>query len=641
MKKQSITIAICLLMGTAIGQTDSLYFLEQMEQRWETVGEATEETAASEEILELLEDEGGKMNLNALSYEAAIQRLQLSDYQYYQLQLYLEETGPLVSIYELAAIAGFSERDVQRLRDRVVAEPVPTRQEFWRNLWKKHRSTLTLRDSWVLERQAGYDPARSTHYPGSRDHLCFRYTFESQDKLSLKISGEKDAGEQFFRGAQRYGFDFYSGSFSLKNMGLLRQAVVGDYRLNYGQGLVLGSAMLSGRGGDISQLRRFSTGIRAIAPTNEGNFLRGAAATLGSTSLQGTLFWGNRFGTTQHVTGANVAYTHRHFRLGGRVACLLLRDTLTPRPPGHPPLSFRSLTAGIDYQTTIRKILLFGEVAITSRGKPALLQGFVAPLSAITQLAVLLRHYSPDYEAPLGNALGANSQNHSESGVYISLQHILTRRLELKNYFDYYQLHDPSYRLDAPASILDAGATLTCSLSRNSHWTLGYQYRDKPINIEDLPYKRVRGQHLHRLRFQWQYQPLQGLTCKSGLVWKINVYSQPLEHFSGLLLYQDFGYKCWKERLAFHGRIAYFDTQRYEERLYAYEDDVYYAFTIGSYYYKGIRGYLVVRLQYKAFSCWIRVGQTYYLDRTTISSGLNQIDKPHKTELRVQTSWRW
>jgi hypothetical protein len=67
MKKQSITIAICLMMGTAIGQTDSLYFLEQMEQRWETVGEATEETAASEEILELLEDECGKMNLNALS----------------------------------------------------------------------------------------------------------------------------------------------------------------------------------------------------------------------------------------------------------------------------------------------------------------------------------------------------------------------------------------------------------------------------------------------------------------------------------------------------------------------------------------------------------------------------------------------
>ena len=91
-----------------------------------------------------------------------------------------------------------------------------------------------------------------------------------------------------------------------------------------------------------------------------------------------------------------------------------------------------------------------------------------------------------------------------------------------------------------------------------------------------------------------------------------------------------------KPDLSIRARFAFFDTDRYDERLYAYEDDVYYAFTIGNYYYKGIRGYIVLRYKYKWLSAWLRVSRTEYLDRKVISSGLNQIDKPHKSEVKAQ-----
>lgn len=643
MRKILIGIATLFLCWSAFGQADTLLLLDEVTEEVAELDFLSEDQDFNgEEFLEEMEETAGILNLNALSYPAAMQRLGLTDYQYYQLQLYIEVSGPLVSVYELAAIDGFSEKDVERLMPLVKVEAVPEEHAFWRNFFKKSRSTLIIRDSWILERQTGYDTARATHYEGSRDHLCFRYAFNSQDRFILKISGEKDAGEQFFRGKQRQGFDFYAGSLAFKKFGVLRQAVVGDYRLNFGQGLVLGSSLLSGRGGDISQLRRFSTGIRAVAPTNEGDFLRGVAATVGNTAIQGSIFAGQRFGTTTGATGFNLSFAHGSFRLGGRATCLISWDTSSARPPNTPALSFISLTAGLDYQTTIRKVLLFGEMAVSHRGKLAMMQGLTLPISPVTSIAVILRHYDSGFETPLGKAFGASSKNSGESGIYLSLQHIINRKVELKTYFDYYHLHTPTYRLDAPAQVLDASATLRCTFTRHNQMTLTYLFRDKPANSsEDPHYYRLREQHQHRFRLLWQYSPLKNVTCKSGIIWKTSSYSQPRERFQGLLIYQDLAVNCWKERISIHTRIAYFNTDRYDERLYAYEDDVYYAFTIGSYYYQGVRGYLVLRFKYRFFSLWFRIGQTYYLDRQSISSGLTQIDKPHKTEVRLQTSWSW
>jgi hypothetical protein len=38
---------------------------------------------------------------------------------------------------------------------------------------------------------------------------------------------------------------------------------------------------------------------------------------------------------------------------------------------------------------------------------------------------------------------------------------------------------------------------------------------------------------------------------------------------------------------------------------------------------------------------WAKVGQSYYNNVDEISAGLNQIDQPHKTELRLQMRIRF
>ena len=146
----------------------------------------------------------------------------------------------------------------------------------------------------------------------------------------------------------------------------------------------------------------------------------------------------------------------------------------------------------------------------------------------------------------------------------------------------------------------------------------------------------------HRLRLQWTSTPLPWLNTKTEISMVLNKGPDGTKRwYKGILMYQDLALDFKRPQLSMHLRVAYFDTDRYDERLYAYENDVYYAFTIGSYYYQGMRAYLLLRYKIQNFSVWFRISRTHYLNRSDISSGLTHIDKPHKTEVKIQGMYRF
>ena len=114
----SVIIIFSILPPRTIAQQDSTLFIDSAIESWEAQTEDLEDAEnVSEDLLERIEEmrNGTRPNLNDLSYEAAVNMLQLTDYQYYQLQLYIEEFGQLYSIYEIPAIEGFSEEELRRL----------------------------------------------------------------------------------------------------------------------------------------------------------------------------------------------------------------------------------------------------------------------------------------------------------------------------------------------------------------------------------------------------------------------------------------------------------------------------------------------------------------------------------------------
>ncbi len=218
-------LGICLLLlPLVVAQSDSiLSFPDEKIDILESIMEPLEEGSApaTDELIEEISEWNisGKINLNEITYEQAIKIFHFTDFQYYQLQLYIETYGPLVSIYEAAAIDGFSDYDIEKIKERCRIQPPPQKLHFFKNLWRSSHSQLLMRYGQILEKQTGYDTSRSNHYEGSPSHLCWRYSFESQGKLFIKIAGEKDAGEEFFKGKQKQGFDFYAGSIQIKDFG--------------------------------------------------------------------------------------------------------------------------------------------------------------------------------------------------------------------------------------------------------------------------------------------------------------------------------------------------------------------------------------------------------------------------------------
>ena len=627
-------------------QQDSIRLLESTVESWMLqMDDLVNEVNVSEEVLEQMEAvyENSRPNLNNLSYEVAVTLLQLSDYQYYQLQLYIENYGQLYSIYELAAIDGFTDEDMRQLSGKVVISPPPQqRPTFWQ-LMKSSKSVLWLRYGQVVERQAGYDTSRANHYDGSPAHLQFRYDFDIRQHFGLRIAGEKDAGEAFFRGDQKFGFDHYSGSLYVKNIRWLKNAVIGDYRLNFGQGLVLGTSMMSGKGAGVSAIRRFSEGIRPVATTNESEFFRGVAFSLGNANWSGGGFAGAVMESNRTALGGALSYRQARFSIDGQFVCYgEYDDSARIREKWRSLVQPRQWNAGLSYQALAGKALLFGELAVNEKRKPALLQAALFPVTSVFQVAALTRYYATGYQSPMGSGFRTASGDGGEFGVYLTGHLILSRKVEADLFCDYYRLKWLTYRTDAPVQGTDAGLLLTCRLTRKSTLCLRYQWRTRPKNeSENLYMHRLAEQCRHRLRVQWTNAPCPFLNTKTEVSMVFNKGPDQGRWNKGILMYQDLAFSFRKPQLSLHLRVAYFDTDSYEERLYAYENDLYYAFTIGSYYYQGVRAYLMLRYKIQNFSVWFRVSRTHYLDRHDISSGLSYIDKPHKTEIKVQGMYRF
>ena len=89
-------------------------------------------------------------------------------------------------------------------------------------------------------------------------------------------------------------------------------------------------------------------------------------------------------------------------------------------------------------------------------------------------------------------------------------------------------------------------------------------------------------------------------------------------------------------------RLAWFSTDSYNTRIYAYENDLLYTYSIPAYFGKGIRSYLNLKYSInKNTDCWFKMANTSWNDRETSGSGYNEINGRHKTELKFQLRWKF
>jgi hypothetical protein len=207
---------------------------------------------------------------------------------------YRLENGKFIDLLELQSVDGFDLLTIRRLTNfTYIGLPNSLNSLSLKHLYQHSSNDLMIRYSQYLQKQKGFQiqqGAENTAYAGTPQRVLLRYRYNYGRNISASLNMEKDAGEEFLPQNKAIGFDFSSANIFLRNMKAVKKAVIGDYSLQFGQGLTLWSGLSFGKGAMITNLAKPELGLQPYKSSNETLFLRGIASTIEHGSIQFTPF---------------------------------------------------------------------------------------------------------------------------------------------------------------------------------------------------------------------------------------------------------------------------------------------------------------------------------------------------------------
>lgn len=630
------------------------------------------------------------LNLN----DATAQELQglyiLSKNQINNLKTYIEEKGKLLTLYELQLIEGFDFTTIQRLVPFVSVDPEDANADdrpLLQRILEEKNNYFISRYERVLEDRVGYTPPENpddTRYAGSPDKLYLRYRVSKPQDFSLGFTTEKDPGEALVwdGDTKRRGMDFWSAHFMLEKQGKLRKAIIGDYQLQLGQGLLFGAGIGVGKGSEtVNAVQRVTLGIRPYTSVLEGGFLRGAAGTYQlSDQLNVTGFFSrlnqdaniqvnddpdgfpeffssfqlsgfhrtpneiaNKRVVAETVMGANAHYNFKNGATAGFTISSSQFSTPIQRSDApHNRFEFQGTSqynVGGYGSYDWRNVSLFGEAAISKSGGVGAVAGFITSMTPRVDFAMVFRSYARDFHSFRGTAFAEGSRNINESGVYWGIRYTLNRKFFLTAYYDTYRFPWLRFRVNAPSEGNDYLIRLNYNPGRRVRLYGQFRREIKEINTshpetgQTIVSPGTKTQFVTNLEFSVNQQ----FKLKSRV--QYSDFELTGDRTDGYAFIQDASYSFgdW----SFSGRMALFDTEGNQNRQYAYERDVLYAFSIPAYSGRGVRNYLLVQFRAsRKIDIWARLARTTFYDRNEVGTGLELINGDKRTEFKFQVRYK-
>jgi len=682
---RSATLVLCwLIAGLATAQQDTLLpqiaqdVLEDVVQ--DQGGEGAFNFNTLGENLEVFRR--NPINLNTADEEELRGLGLLSDPQILNLLSHRTQTGPFLSVYELQAVPGFDTETARALAPYFTTQKgLDAYNQPLLNMLAEGQRQLFLRWNTVLEPQRGYQrPGDEGGYLGSPHQFYLRFRHTHSNKLSYGITAEKDRGEEFFRGSNRKGFDYYSGHLFLRDYSpTLKAVALGDFAVSFGQGLILFSGFNYGKSALATTIKRSARTLRPYTSVNEANFMRGGAATLafgdhwevsalvsfrrrdGNLLDIDTLDPGilrissldedglhrtqreieNRNVIGQFSTGGSVKYKFR----GGHVAVNALYERLdgelivNPQPYNRFFFSGQDLfNASVDYAWRWRNFHFFGETAMSKNGAIATLNGLLLGLDRKADLALLVRHYPRDYQVLLADPFAETSGGRNETGAYLGLAVRPFREWTLNAYLDVWRHPWLRFDIDRPSLGWEYRFRLTWYRKRRFRFYAEVREERKTENRATTTTAVTpavpRSLFLGRLHFSYQLTKSLELRSRADFGFFDNDIDPRLRGFA---VYQDILFRPMAFPLSFTARYALFDTDGFDIRFYSFENALLYSFSIPAYFNRGSRFYINVRYRpIKLITLEARYARWFYSDRETIGSGNERIDGPVRSEVAAQ-----
>ncbi|WP_421775308.1 ComEA family DNA-binding protein [Gracilimonas sp.] len=647
---------------------------EQLEKAFEELD--TEEVGeAGEQLTQFLEDlASNPINLNSGGLDDLLQvpgiNLKIA-----RAIIHFRNTKPFEEKSELLDVRGVGEATYQRMAPYVT---IGGAESQFKNLYLKPEYWMANRKIEVFSRyqqdlqtRSGFrEPDSSGGYLGSPVKYYQRFRITS-NHLSLNLTQEKDPGETL-RGIT--GFDYNSGHIALTDNGKLKDFVVGDYSLSFGQGLVLWTGGAFGKGREvIGTISKNERGVKAYSSAQETDFFRGVAATYGET-IELTAFYSNRPRTASVVNGDTTRFpTSAGFHrtqseldrknnidqqvIGGRAR---LDTSIGLLGVSGYYNEFSSYIAkgtslsnlydfegsvnsvlGIDYRGLIGSAFVFGELARSQNGGLGAVAGLEAPISENTELALSYRNYERDFQSLLSSGFGERSSApQNEEGFYVGIRHQLSQRISMSGYVDQYRFAAPRFGTSQATGGFDVLGLVEVKFTPKLN---AYVLLRNELQEEEFEITNERGANELRLgkekrasiRANFEYQVSSAVRLRSRLEFARNKEAGDVWE-KGFLMYQDVRLQPI-DALRIDARVSVFDTESFSTRVYQFESDLLYVLSNTVLYDQGQRAYVTVKYTATEFlDLWFKYGITIFENTQVIGSGLSKIEGDVRSSIGMQ-----
>ncbi len=345
------------------------------------------------------------------------------------------------------------------------------------------------------------------------------------------------------------------------------------------------------------------------------------------------------------VYGGQAAFQHKRFRIGAVYYQTHLDHPVAESSLPYKFFDFRGdvlTNFGVNLNFNLDPVSFFGEVAENPGGNPAGIAGLNAFLSDRFTMTFLYRNYPKDYQAIFAGPFGKSSGASNERGFYLGFNALLTKSLTLSGYADHYSFPWLKYSVDAPSGGKAYLLQMNETVNNNLSFYFRFRFTENEQNLTDsigyfsVPTPNNRSEY--RLETSYVFHGF--LLLKSRLEY-VNFQEKGVKQH-GFMILQDVKFR--KEDLSWQltFRYALFNTGGWDSRIYTYEDNALYTFSVPALYGHGERMYLLLRWSgIRNIKIWLRAATTLYYDRHIIGSGAETIHANHKSALTCELQWKF
>lgn len=612
----------------------------QEEQTREQAGEI-HEMRAQDDRPDFSEDEEVQMSLdhslrfrlpvNDVAPERLLELPGISPLQVRQFALYRAFRGPFIDLMELQAIPSWDPATIRRVLPFL---KLHERERFLPDLperLRKGEHLLLLRGvgGGVVDSVFTRDPQMA----GSPFRFMFRYQYRFSNLLQWGVNMEKDAGESMW-GNRRSGIDFLSGHLALRDAGMLKALVLGDFQVSLGQGIIHWQGLSFGMGSDAMSILRQGPMLKPYNGADENQFHRGAGVQLKHRGWSGFVFFSmdrkdanlqvdtargilvrslpvsglhrtmaeleDRDALRIRSMGAGVRFQTDSWHVGWQGIKHHFDQPLTPEPEPYRLFAIRGrdwLNQSMDWGASIRNIHFFGEGALDLKGRHALLTGVLSSLHRDLDLGLMVRNIDIGYRAWQADAHTAQGDPMNERGVYAGCVFRPNSSLKADGWIDLSRFPVWKYRVDGPSERQAFLLNLQWMPEKGTRILLRYQQVISVQNVTGTTMGMRELGDIQRRSWRAHFEHSLGNGAQIRIRADAAQVKSDRTISNGYLVYADIIYKPAMSAIKLVARVARYEADDYSARLFAFEHDVPFQQSMSSFYGKGTRSFMVVQFR--------------------------------------------